>query len=162
MLLGAAAAGGVPAVTCPTVLIPAGLLTLYIAGVTAIATRETAERRVGPVRWLPAAALAAGCLGVAYFRFPLPIRQLTLGVGEVVMAAIPLLAFVGAVVLSQRLGGVCKPQRVGQTVGEFVRWLLVVQAAMAATAGGAGLWAAAGLLAAWPVSGLLARRFPSS
>lgn len=161
LLLGAAAAGGAEGVMSPDVLTMAGVLAVYIAGVTAIATKETAEHRVGLVRWLPGAALGLLLLLVlgvpcaGYFR---PVVSLM----DYAAVAIAAIAFAGAVILGGRLNGVCKPVRVGQTVGMLVRWLLVVQAAMVPLGGGEGLWVAVGLLAAWLVAGALARRHASS
>jgi len=164
LLLGAAVVGGWPAVTHPLVLVAAATLTLYVASVTAIAANETAEVRVGWVRWAPAAALAAGLTAVMAV---LLCAQIVAGRGvNFVALAVALglsaTAVAGAGLCGRKLVGLCSPELTARTVGMLVRRLVVVQAALAATAGAGGLWVAAGLLAAWLVAGLLARRLPSS
>ena len=156
LLLGASVAGGWAALRDPIVLAATATLVLYIAAITAIASKETTTSRIGPLRWAPALALAAG-FGAILLALRPPQT-----VDAAASCAVAILAVAWAVVCGARLAGVCEPARVGRTIGMLVRGLLPIQAAMAAAAGGAGLWVAGGLLAAWPVSGLLARRFASS
>jgi len=165
LLLGASAAGDWQAALSPTVLIAAGMIAIYIAAVTAIADRETATSRIGLIRWAPAAVLLVGCVAIISVQPALvaslwPIRS----IHPLVWLAGALAIITGwSVLCGRRLAGVCGPDRVGKTIGMFVRGLLPIQAALAVISGDeAGRWAAAGLLSAWPMAGLLARRFPSS
>ena len=156
LCLGAAAAGGFDALTRPSVLTSAALLTAYIAAVTLIAARETQSVRVGAKRWAPAAVLVIWATALAVLRMP------TLPSGWIAMIAIALLAVGWAVRCGWALAGRPPAREVQKTIGMLLRNLLVVQAMVAAAIFWPGVLVAAGLLAARPAGSVLARRFYES
>ena len=171
VLLGGSAAAGWNGLTGP---VPFAAMTigLYIVTVTIIAMHETQTTAVGVRRWLPSVALMVGYPVVVFA----VIASEALS-GEVygcvesvhtflwpvaVIYALITWSWLWSVHCGHQLRGVCEPARIGGTIGLWVRALLLVQAALAASAGAEGVIFAAVLLATWPVAGLLARRFASS
>lgn len=160
LLVGASVVGGWEEAAMPLMIPAAWMLLAYIAAITAIAGKETAAGTVGPLRWLPAMTLVVGFGAVhLYAVTTVSAHSLPLLLGAIAVSDV---AIIWSLLCGWRLAGICQPQRVGQTIGMWVRGLLPIQAALAGIAVGEGSWVAAGLLAAWAVSGLLARRFASS
>jgi len=122
-------------------------LSVFTAGVTWIAHRETVEERMGLRRWLPCVAW----LGVILF---------FLHVKPTWTFAFPA---VGAILLAAyygwRLRGVPSRAVLGASIGGLIRGLLPMQAAWCACSGREGLIVAAVLLLFWPVSQIVGRRF---
>ncbi|HDZ21267.1 hypothetical protein LCGC14_0181750 [marine sediment metagenome] len=160
LLVGASAVGGWASVLAPLYITAGWVLFAYVAAVTAIAQKETTATRIGPIRWLPAMTLVVGFGALhLYAVTTVSAHLLPLLLGAIAVSDV---AIIWSLLCGWRLGGICQPQRVGQTIGMWVRGLLPIQAALVGVAVGEGSWVAAGLLAAWAVSGLLARRFASS
>ena len=159
LLLGAAAACGIEYVTWLVVL-SVLCLTLYIASVTAIAAGETEFRKIGLKRLLPPVIILLWMVGIdAMFHF-MPIAT-------VWIAAAQILAVQWAARSVYRISGRAEPAAVQQAVGQLIRVLLPIQAAIVATAAivaqSLGGWVTAlVLLAAWPVAAVLSRRFYAS
>ena len=148
LAMGAAASGAESWATAVVLAAAAGL-TLYVAAVTLVASRETETLRVGLRRWAPASvlavlfvwAMAARVSGSWFF---------------VVLAA----AAVGwAALQGRRLAGTPGPAVVGRSVGGWIRGLLLIQAAFVSTIPVWGWAPAAGLLLLWPVNVWLGRSF---
>ena len=148
LVLGAAAAGWQPGRFDLVAAAVIGL-TLYIAGVTWIADRETVEVRIGPRRWIPATAFLF-CLGwIAHqVRGEPPAFLLTAA-----------LATGWAVWQGARLHGVPPRHVLGPTIGRLIRGLLLFQAALCMLGGKPGLLVAAMLVLLWPVSTSVGRKF---
>lgn len=156
LCLGAAAAGGFDALTHPSVLTSAVLLTAYIAAVTFIAAREAESVRVGAKRWAPAAVLVVWVTALAVLRAP------STSFAWAAMVAVGLLAVGGAGYCGRCLAGRPPAGKVQKTIGMLLRNLLVVQAMAAVVVFWPGVLVAAALLAAWPAGTVLARRFYAS
>lgn len=156
LLIGAALLGADGLVAPGPIVVAAGL-TLYIAAVTAVASRETTTR-VGWRRHLPSAAMLPwAAMTVAGTMFlPLADWQTLPSFVLLVMAC----GYVFA--CSRGLAGEVQPAHVQQTVGRLIRVLLLVQASVAALAGPVGWGIAAVLLAFWPISSYAGRRFYAS
>ncbi len=159
VLVGASAAmpmGDWPAV----VFVAAGMVVLYIAAVTQIASFETRTCRIGPIRWMPAAMLVVGYFALAmedgvdgYAR---------LGDGGLAAGLIALGAVMWAALGGSRLAGSCTPRQTGKTIGLWIRGLLLVQASLVIWQLPMGAALAAAILLGWPINRALARTFPPS
>jgi 4-hydroxybenzoate polyprenyltransferase len=150
LLLGVMTAGwpdGAAGLVCAVV---AGV-TLYVAGVTAIADRETAAVRLGVRRWVPLAAVIGIGLALGWW-LPLPGATLLLLAGAAAWAGYQ----------AWQLRGIPAPARVGPAIGALIRGLLLVQAAVCALGGLSGAACAAALLVFWRLSAATARRFYAS
>jgi len=154
--VGIAAAGA--DLACPPAWIVPGWVLVYIASVTAIARYETSARRVGWMSNLPAAVLAAGFTFIIADATSFETSKVHLAV----FVLLALAAVVSAARAAIRIARAAGPSAVQKSVGELIRTLMLVQAAMVSVTGWTGLCFAAGLVAGWVVSGLLARRFYAS
>jgi 4-hydroxybenzoate polyprenyltransferase len=135
LLLGAAAAGWRAELSLP-VLVPAAVLGLYVAAVTAIAAGETRSEKLALRRWLPALVLALGCGAVACAAGSAAgVRPAIAGVILALWAAL----------LGTGLSGRPAPALVQASIGRLIRGLLFVQLIFAVAAGAPAL--AAGLVA---------------
>jgi 4-hydroxybenzoate polyprenyltransferase len=134
------------------VLAAAGGITLYIAGVTWIADRETIAERVGPRRWVPFLVLAIAMPLISLLTHKLVPSFLAFGA----------LAILWAFFQAWRIRGIPSPPVLGSAIGGLIRGLLLIQAAFCALAGRTGMIVALCLLAAWPASKALAKRFPAT
>ena len=133
-------------------------LALYIAAVTALAARETRGGRIGPRRFLPAAAMLAWIAGITAAAFLAPLAWPPFAVTAI-------LAWGWTLACARGLGGEKDPRQVQRTVGALIRAVLLVQACAAALM--AAFWPMgwvvfALLLAFWPLSACLGRRFHAS
>ena len=153
LLLGAAAAPGAAATLTNTpVVLGACVVTVYVAGLTAVARHETKRASIGLRLWIAPAALILG----------LPLVLLSAKSTGIIF---PWLAAAAACLWSGwcawRLRDAPAPSLVQAGVGRFVRGLILAQAALCAGAPG-GLTAAAAILCMWPLSVVLAKRFYAS
>jgi 4-hydroxybenzoate polyprenyltransferase len=143
------------------VFIAAGMVVLYIAAVTQIASYETRTCRIGPIRWMPAAMLAIG-----YFVLVMEdsdVGYVRLGAGGGLAAGLIALAAVAwAAMGGARLAGECSPPQTGKTIGLWIRGLLLVQASLVIWRLPFGAILAAAILVGWPINRLLSRKFPPS
>ena len=155
LLVGAAAASPA-AMGTPAVALAAGGLALYVAAVTSAARGETSARRLGWRRWAPVVALLAWLPAVAVLPASTGCAARWACGG---LAALAVLTAIGQAI---RLGGLPAPLTVQRAIGGWIGCLLLVQAALAASTGPAGLAAAAALAGAFAVFGPLARRFHAS
>ncbi len=160
VLVGAAAAA--PVADWPSlVLVAAGMVLLYIAAVTHIASFETRTCRIGPVRWVPAVVLVFG-----YFVLVMEesfVGYVRLGAGGGLSAGLIALGAVGWAALGgARLRGQCTPLQTGKTIGLWIRGLLLIQASLVVWYLPAGAILATAILIGWPVNRMLARAFPPS
>jgi 4-hydroxybenzoate polyprenyltransferase len=140
----------------------------YITAVSFIARDETQTRNIGPLRFAPAAVLGLWLGLVLLSR----LGELLYGSpGWFLLASLSLLAAAWAYQCGKRLEGMPPPEKVQQTIGFFLRGLLIVQAmfvsSMAIEPAGdgfdlTGAVAAAALLALWPIASLASRRFYAS
>jgi 4-hydroxybenzoate polyprenyltransferase len=157
LLLGAGAFGW-DAVMFPMVIVPAAVVTLYVASLTAIAARETVRRPVGPRRNLPACVLAF------FYTF-----FIISGLGPVpgslytwVFLAPATAAVLWAGWCAVRIGGTPEPRTVQQTVGMLIRGLLPIQAAFCCLYPWPGFIVAGVLIVFWSIASILGRRFYGS
>jgi 4-hydroxybenzoate polyprenyltransferase len=140
----------------------AGMLTLFIAAVTAIARHETQTLRTPVWRLVaPASILFLGMVAFVFVRWDPPalvdisrVRAFTLGLAG--------MAVVWAAFVSGTIAGTPAPKTVQKCVGLLLRGLILTQAALCATTGPSGELAALGVLALFPVSGWLGRWFYGS
>jgi heme O synthase-like polyprenyltransferase len=159
VLLGTAAAANItewPALP----LIAAAGITVYIAGVTVIAARETEKIVVGSKRWLPAMSLAL-CFIAIHFSFIISkmyVKPSSLVVSGVLSAAALMLAWKHG----NALKGKPAPKLVAATVGRFIHGLLVVQASFAALCSWPGLTVAGAIILSMPALFAVSSRFYSS
>ncbi|OGV79787.1 MAG: hypothetical protein A3K19_00535 [Lentisphaerae bacterium RIFOXYB12_FULL_65_16] len=155
LLLGAAALGGAGLRT-PVVLAAGLCLTAYVAAVTRIAAQETGPYRLGGFRWVPAGLLAAGLgavWGLARVQTPSMVcLGAVLGLGAVLWAGL----------CGRYLRDQAEPRVVQQTIGRFLRGLLLMQACLLAVGGTLWTPVAAAVLCGWPASRWLAKRFYAS
>lgn len=151
LMIGAGLFGWAAMCELPVIISAAGLA-VFIAAVTAIASRETQTIRVGLLRWLPAAVIAAWLAGLTVL---LPNAAWI----SATMASIAVLWVVYCVL---PLKASPAPAVVQKTIGRLIGGLLPIQAAVAVHAIPAGLFVAAALVLAWPVARLLAKRFYAS
>ena len=158
VLLGAAA---VPSTEWPVFpLIAAAGITVYIAGVTVIAARETEKIVVGSKRWLPAVSLAS-CFIAIHFSFV--ISKMYVGLSNLVVSGVLSAA---ALMLAWKHGNALKgkpgPKLVATTVGSFIHGLLVVQASFAALCSWPGLTVAGAIILSMPALFAISSRFYTS
>ncbi len=158
VLLGAAA---VPSTEWPALpLIAAAGITVYIAGVTIIAARETEKIVVGSKRWLPVVSLAS-CFIAIHFSFI--ISKMYVGLSNLVVSGVLSGA---ALMLAWKHGNALKgkpePKLVATTVGSFIHGLLVVQASFAALCSWPGLTVAGAIILSIPALFVVSSRFYSS
>lgn len=161
LLLGAAA-WGPEALTHMLVLLPAACLSLYIAAITLIAVGEARQRSLRGIRWGPPAAMLALLVAVSLPTGGFLLFMPAYGFENlwVVTCTLMILAAGASFAAAERLRGDPPVAIVQRTVGQLIRNLLLVHAAVA---GGMGHWLiAVALLAAWPASAMLARRFYAS
>lgn len=125
---------------------------LYIAAVSIMAAGETSSRRVGWLRWLPLAVLAAVLGGMAWASHSLTWLGLLL-------IALPLLATWD---LGRRLGPEPGPSVLPPAIGGYIRALLLLQAAYCAMMPWTGLAAPVILLCLWPLSAIVSKKFYAS
>ncbi len=148
VLLGASAAVGPFA---PAALGAAVAVACYVMALSAIARRETDRRRIGAPRFAPLAVGVVGIGAVAALAGTAPVA-----------AGLWLAAFVASGWSNAwALRGVPEPERVGRTVGAFVRGLVPMQASLCALAP-CGAWVGGAMALLWCTSAALARRFQAS
>jgi 4-hydroxybenzoate polyprenyltransferase len=152
LMLGAAACGGISLGT-PAVLVGAVCWTVYVAAVTRIAAQETGAYQLGVFRWIPAGTLAVGLAGVWGLTDMPALGAVSVG------AVLGLGAVLWAGLCGRELRDQAEPRVVQQTIGRFLRGLLLMQACLLAAGGTAWAPVAAAALCAWPASQWLARRF---
>ncbi|MEP6956646.1 MAG: hypothetical protein ABI883_07455, partial [Chthoniobacterales bacterium] len=140
--------------------IAAAMITGYIALVTNLARLET-HTTVPPLpKLLPALALAPGPLALMWSA---PLVSIPEEIwGRVTGMGMLLLALIACALISYRL--LTHPAApVPPAIGEFIRLLIVIQAAFCAYSGAAaGQATAVLLLSAWPLSRAVSRRFYAS
>jgi 4-hydroxybenzoate polyprenyltransferase len=189
LLIGAAAFGP-DALWTPVVLVAAGGLTLYVASVTLIASKETVRPTAGRVAWLVPLTMAAwmtgGILSVADFcgriGHPLAIAVAVVAVIRTLRWAIAAQEDIGTdgtwddhdqwSSVARRMISIGRwatavqrktpSPKLPHAVAGWIRALLPAQACLAALAPGNGILFGIGLFLAWPVSTLVGRRFYAS
>jgi len=149
LLVGAAAAGWRGELLV-LVLVPAVVLWLYVAAVTAIAVGETQATPMGLRRWLPAIVLAAG-FGIMGFA---EAEWCVLLLGGI-------MAF-WAGSIGWRLSSCPQPAVVQASIGQLLRGLLLVQFVFATVAGAPIVAAGVAFVVLWFLNAQLARRFYAS
>ncbi len=129
------------------------LVTLFIAAVTNLARFETKTVVPGYAKWLPAAAIAGGAYGFI---------PLVSGANRSSTCALFALAFFISLRTAWQL--MRDPQQpIPPLIGQFIRLLIVIQAAFCAAFGDvAGSLAASALIILWPVSREVGKRFYAS
>jgi 4-hydroxybenzoate polyprenyltransferase len=162
LLLGVAAArpewlSQLPGIPFLPSALAALVVTVYVAGFTALARRETeSEKPMGPLRWIPMGALLVGlpCLLIVVTA----LKQ-TMGVAPTVFVFL----FCMSIMRAWLLGGpLYRVQEMPLIIGGFIRNLLIVQAALCVACGSAGLLPAITLVLLFAVFPRLARSFYSS
>lgn len=151
LLMGAAAASPL-AVTHPVVLVAAGTLLIYIAAVTQIAANEMHSIRIGLRRWGPSMILAIAYPILYVVAQSYRLDHVRWATTDVLFVAAALLALAWAIRGARRLQGVPDPGAVSQTIGSFLRGLLLMQAAFAALLPFPGSVVAACLIVVWLAS----------
>ncbi len=156
LLLGAAAAR--PAGLClqKEVIVSALGLTMYIAGVSMIAFKETEARPMAFKRWWPFVVL------IIWFPLLYAVPGPTGFPAMIISASLALFALIRTrqcALMLTRAGG---PLEVPHIVGRLLRGLLLIQASLCVLVIKPGLLIAGVLLMAWPFSSRLAQRFYAS
>jgi hypothetical protein len=140
--------------------IGAAMITGYIALVTNLARLET-QKTVAPLpKLLPTLALVPGPIALMWSA---PLVSIPEEIwGRVTGMGMLILALVACALISYRL--VTRPTApVPPAIGEFIRLLIVIQAAFCAYSGtAAGQVAAIVLLIAWPLSRAVSKHFYAS
>jgi len=162
LLLGAAAIGAEPLADAVSAMARSGTaivvsffgMIAYVAAVTYLATKENNQQRVGNSRELPGLAIIAWF--VLLYNFAGLPNRLAPSIIAAIAAANWALYCVGSV------RAPTTPQAIQRAVGDLVRDLLLIQAALAAVVFWPGVIVALVLAGAWVVFGPLARRFPPS
>lgn len=142
---------------CPPVGVAAAGLMIYIAGVTAIAARETEDMPLGSRRWLPCAAV--GLMFAGFYALAIPSREVP-ALGLAASVALAGISFYWAWRCGRTLA--CPQTVIPPIVGALIRGLLPIQAAFAVLAVPDGMAAGCLLLLLWPVSVRMGRRFYAS
>jgi 4-hydroxybenzoate polyprenyltransferase len=147
---------GEGALSHPALWVTAVFPSVLISFVTRIAACETGDYRLGALRWGPG-TVAASLFAWAFWG-PLP------AVGwPAMIASIPAM---GAVFWQLKCAGPlipgAPPPVVQQSIGCFLRGLLLIQAALMSLSGTQGVLLGAVAIAAWPVSRKTARYFYAS
>ena len=155
LLVGAVAAGWRGELSL-LVLVPAAMLWLYVAAVTAIAAGETRAEPLGLRRWLPAIVLAAGFGAMGYAMFAAGFN----GWSRAPMAGGTMAVW--AALVGWRLSGQPQPAVVQASIGKLIRGLLMMQFIFAAVAGAPIVVAGAAFVGPWFLNAQLARRFYAS
>ncbi|MBW8001362.1 MAG: hypothetical protein FVQ80_05000 [Planctomycetes bacterium] len=155
LLLGASALG-TECVSSTPVIVSALGLTCYIASVTTIAAKETQTVSLNKKRWLPTIILTCW-FTILYFTIGI-YNLWSLG-AYLVLASI---STIWALYLTINLTGKVAPKIIQQTVGQLIRNLLLIQAAVISVAGLIGILGAVTLILAWPISYMLSKRFYAS
>ncbi len=129
----------------------AAVETLYIAAVTAAASRETEGMPRGPSRWAPAGVIAAGLgLFVLHSGASLPsVMGAALASGSVLWVAVSMRADLSA-------------SEAPRKIGSLVRCLIPIQAAFILVGGPWAFVPAALVYSLWPASWLAGRRHHGS
>ena len=129
------------------------LVTLYIAAVTNLARFETRETSPAIARLLPVLTIIAGCIGFLHF---------VNGPNQVSTLALFLLAIAVSARTAFRISSNARAP-LPPAIGQFIRLLLLIQAAFCAAAGDQfGSIAAAVLVVLWPVSRAVGKKFYAS
>ncbi len=160
LLLGAAAVTS----STPTVTpwLAAGLITAYIAIITAIARNEThAGQTRGGSLFIPATLVLVGLSGLAFVRWDGLVPVLTPHASAFALG-LSAMAVVWVGVWSGLLAGSQSPATVQRVVGGLIRGLILIQAALCAMTGPIGEVGALAILFAFPVSGWLGKWFYGS
>lgn len=159
LLLGAAAT---TASTAVTPWLAAGLITAYIALVTAIARNETqAGQSRGVSLFIPATLVLVGLSGLAFVRWDGMVPILTPHASAFALG-LSAMAVVWVGVWSGLLAGCQSPATVQRVVGGLIRGLILIQAALCAMTGPGGEIGALAILLAFPVAGWLGKWFYGS
>lgn len=127
-------------------------LSLYIAAVTLIASKETQGGNVGRIRWLPVVILVTWFLAFHLTVSPKPVVSL-------IFAGISIL-WTGYLAIT--LKGTVSSIKIQSTIGGLIRGLILIQAVFVSLNYGVGTLFLFLLLLAWPISTLLSKRFYSS
>lgn len=136
----------------PPVAIAASALAVYIACVTAIASRETEGPPGHALRWLPPAALTAG----------LAVLVCVAWTGEPWVPAVAALPVALALAASVRLRADAEPHEVQRLVGTFLGVLIPLQAAFVIVGRPRAFVAAGAVLALMPLKAIAGRTISAS
>ena len=150
LLLGATVLG-VPGLISRPALIAASLMTGYVALITAAARYEAEEGDPGIPSWIPRLmpfTLTAGLLAI------IQPKGLALGLA--------LMAVIWSSLLGYQLSRSSSPSMTQKSIGGLIRGLILIQAALCASAGPAGQSMAILLLILFPVSGWFGKWFYGS
>ena len=147
---------GWDAIFTPAMVLGFIFLSVFIATVTHIAASETDCYKSGAMRWGPGVTLVAWFGGLFLLINPRALNGLVISIVLVSLAAFWEL-YCGSLLVPNAPSAV-----VQQTIGHFLRGLLLIQAAMIALAGYPSFIVIVALLVAWPVSQKLARYFYAS
>jgi len=153
LMLGAAAAGQDVLLRTP-VLISAVGMTVYVAALTFLATKETNKERIGNSRELPGLAIILWFV-LMYNFAGLPNRLMPSMIAAIAAAN-------WAFWCVDPIRSKPTPKVIQRTIGDLVRGLLLIQAALAAVVFWPGIIVAGALVAAFLLFGPLARRFSPS
>ncbi|MCK5849930.1 MAG: UbiA family prenyltransferase [Kiritimatiellae bacterium] len=154
LLMGAAAAGGYW-ITADVVVIAAAGLTLFIAAVTTIASKETKKVKIGIKRWLPILTIVV-CLILLSVSRPY-------GMGISIPAAVfGAIAIIWTWHCTTTLAGVPDPRTTSKGIGNLLRGLLFLQAAFCAQLAWPGILVGSCLTLLWPILYVLSKRINMS
>jgi len=150
LFLGASA--GLATANALPVVVAASALAVYIACVTAIASRETEGAPGHALRWLPPVALAVG----------LAALLCVVWTGEPWVPAVAALPVALAFAASARLRAGTGPREVQRLVGSFLGALIPLQAAFVIVGRPREFVAAGAVLALWPLKAVTGRYISAS
>lgn len=165
LVLGVLASGGIAPLAHPAVWGSAAALTVYIAAVTRIASRETRTVRIGLSAWLPAAAVVAWAYLLVVYRVPRLPENWTLPETLACKAAFYALAMLAvgyAAHYGRAVSGRAEPEVVQRSIGGFIRNLMFLQALAAMAAVQPGAIVACAIVAARVPAGWAAKKFYGS
>jgi hypothetical protein len=154
-LLGASVLGW-DAISTPAMVLGVIFLSVFVATVTHIAASETDCYKSGAMRWGPGTTLLIWFSGLFLMIKPSTFNGLVISL-VLVSLAIFWKFYCGSLLVPNAPSAV-----VQQTIGRFLRGLLLIQAAVIALTGNPSFIVIAALLSAWPISQKMATYFYAS
>jgi 4-hydroxybenzoate polyprenyltransferase len=131
-------------------------LSLFIASITHIASKETMAYEEGGFRWIPLIIISCWILALLLIGhvYTYPSKFIPLFLSFVI--------FGWTYYSGSLLVHLAPPEVIQKTIGRFIRTLILIQAALVSLIGGGFIALAMVILLGWPVSQQLARKFYAS
>jgi 4-hydroxybenzoate polyprenyltransferase len=131
-------------------------LSLFIAAITHIASKETRAYEEGGFRWIPLIVISCWILALVSIGhvYTYPFKFIALLLSCVILGW----TYYSGSLLVHR----ASPEVIQKTIGRFIRTLILIQAALVSLIGGGFIFLAMVILLGWPVSQQLSRKFYAS